>query len=258
MAYMISGIMDKGSKDYQLEAAIGKVYGSESAWYVCDEVIQVLGGMGYMKEAGLERVMRDLRIFRIFEGTNDILRLFVALTGIQYAGSHLKEVIHAMKSANVGVIFGQASKRLQRLAGFSSGDVNLGDKVHPNLAESAKLASECIELFGAGVEALLIKYGKGIIEEQYLLNRLGQAAIDIFAMVTVLSRATRSIKLGAASSEHERLIVQVVCSQASDRVKSNLSVLKSSKDKKDFEAMTQLALDACKHQGLLYQDPLGI
>lgn len=46
-----------------------------------DEAIQVLGGMGFMKSAGLERVLRDLRIFRIFEGTNDILRLFVALTG---------------------------------------------------------------------------------------------------------------------------------------------------------------------------------
>ena len=55
----------------------------EAAWYCVDEAIQILGGMGYMRECGLEKVMRDMRIFRIFEGTNDILRLFVALTGIQ-------------------------------------------------------------------------------------------------------------------------------------------------------------------------------
>lgn len=60
-----------------------KVYGSEAAWFCCDTAMQIMGGMSYMKDTGLERVMRDLRIFRIFEGTNDILRLFVALTGIQ-------------------------------------------------------------------------------------------------------------------------------------------------------------------------------
>ena len=60
------------------------MYASEAAWFVADEAIQIMGGMGFMKEPGLEKVMRDLRIFRIFEGTNDILRLFVALTGMGY------------------------------------------------------------------------------------------------------------------------------------------------------------------------------
>ncbi len=50
-----------------------------------------------MKANGLEKVMRDLRIFRIFEGTNDILRLFVALTGLQNAGGHLKQLQRAVK-----------------------------------------------------------------------------------------------------------------------------------------------------------------
>ena len=76
--------MDKGYTDYQLEAAISKIYASEAAWFVVDEAIQILGGMGYMRETGLEKVLRDIRIFRIFEGTNDILRLFIALTGQSY------------------------------------------------------------------------------------------------------------------------------------------------------------------------------
>ena len=83
VAYMVSGTMDSGHKDYHLEAAVSKIVGSEAAWFVVDEGIQIMGGMGYMRETGLEKIMRDLRIFRIFEGTNDILRLFIALAGTE-------------------------------------------------------------------------------------------------------------------------------------------------------------------------------
>jgi len=102
-----------------------------------------MGGMGFMSETGLERVMRDLRIFRIFEGTNDILRLFVALTGIQYAGSHLKELQNAFKNptANLGLIFGEATKRAGRVIGLKS-PATFGNLVHPKLAESATLCSK--------------------------------------------------------------------------------------------------------------------
>ena len=96
-----------------MEAAISKVFASDGAWFVTDEAIQILGGMGYMKDCGIEKVMRDLRIFRIFEGTNDILRLFVALTGIQYAGGHLRELQNAVKDpiSNFGVVMGEVAKR---------------------------------------------------------------------------------------------------------------------------------------------------
>ena len=49
MAYMLSSNMDRGATDYQIEAAITKVFASEAAWYVCDEAIQVMGGLGFMK-----------------------------------------------------------------------------------------------------------------------------------------------------------------------------------------------------------------
>lgn len=99
--------------------------------------------MGFMRDAGLERVLRDLRIFRIFEGTNDILRLFVALTGIQYAGSHLKELQKAFKnpSANVGLLFEEATKRATRAIGLSS-PPTFTHMVHPKLEESAALCSK--------------------------------------------------------------------------------------------------------------------
>jgi very long chain acyl-CoA dehydrogenase len=114
IAYLLSGNMDRGSVEYQLEAAISKIYASESAWWVADECVQLHGGMGFMTECGLERVMRDLRIFRIFEGSNDILRLFISLTGLQYAGKQLREVEKSVKGMDFGVIMSEGLKRTRR------------------------------------------------------------------------------------------------------------------------------------------------
>uniref|UniRef100_A0A674GV85 Very long-chain specific acyl-CoA dehydrogenase, mitochondrial n=1 Tax=Taeniopygia guttata TaxID=59729 RepID=A0A674GV85_TAEGU len=116
MAFMISANMDRGDPDFQIEAAISKIFGSEAAWAVADECIQIMGGMGFMQEQGVERVLRDLRIFRIFEGTNDILRLFVALQGFQGLGAQLRGVQAALRDplGNVGVLTGEVTRRLRR------------------------------------------------------------------------------------------------------------------------------------------------
>merc|ERR550525_1403935 len=149
MAYMVAGTMDAGYDDYQLEAAISKIFASEAAWNVTDEAIQILGGMGYMRDSGLEKVMRDLRIFRIFEGTNDILRLFIALTGMQYAGGHLKKLQRAVQDpiSNFGVVLGEVAKRGRTAIGISSGNM-LGAHVHPNLVDHAGALCANVEAFG--------------------------------------------------------------------------------------------------------------
>ncbi|VDK53505.1 unnamed protein product [Cylicostephanus goldi] len=159
IVYLLASNMDRGIQDYQLEAAIGKVAASENAWWVCDEAIQLHGGMGFMTETGLERVMRDLRIFRIFEGANDVMRLFVALTGAQHAGKHLQQVAKDIKAGAIGTLFGQVIKRA---TGRSTGG-DFEAVVDPALVESAKELDSCIKEFGKTIEKLLMKYRKGII-----------------------------------------------------------------------------------------------
>ncbi|EZA58348.1 Very long-chain specific acyl-CoA dehydrogenase, mitochondrial [Ooceraea biroi] len=258
LAYAISGNMDSGSTDYHLEAAISKCFASESAWWVCDEAIQTMGGMGFMSEAGLERVMRDLRIFRIFEGTNDILRLFVALTGIQYAGSHLKELQRAFKNPtmNLGVIVEEATKRATRAIGLRS-PATFGNLVHPRLTESAALCSKSVESFGQTIETVLIKYGRGIVDEQFVLNRITQAAFDTYTMAVVLSRATMSLNKNLPSAEHELLMAQTWCAEASDRVAYNLQQTSSGKQLDVFSKLSKISKNVCDVGGCVQLNPLN-
>lgn len=211
-----------------------------------------------MSETGLERVMRDLRIFRIFEGTNDILRLFVALTGIQYAGSHLKELQKAFKNptANLGLIFEEATKRATRAIGLRS-PPTFGDLVHPRLAESAALCSKSVETFGQVIENTLIKYGRGVVEEQFILNRIAQAAFDACTMAIVLSRATTSLNKNLPSAEHELLMTETWCMEASSRIAYNLQQVNTGKHLDIFSKLNKISRNVCDVGGCVQFNPLG-
>lgn len=259
MAYMISANMDKGSSHYHLEAAISKCFASEAAWYVCDEAIQIMGGMGFMKDTGLERIMRDLRIFRIFEGTNDILRLFVALTGIQYAGAHLKELQNAFKNpaANLGLILEEASKRVVRKVGLGS-PPDMSNLVHKDLGVSARLIAKSIDSFGESVENVLIKYGKSIVNEQFILNRFANSAFDIYSSAVVLSRATNALEENLSTATHEKLMAETWTVEASDRVKQNLKAISTGQYLDNFSKMHRIAKKVCEAEGIAQQNPLKL
>ncbi|XP_053715477.1 very long-chain specific acyl-CoA dehydrogenase, mitochondrial [Synchiropus splendidus] len=258
MAYMISGNMDSGATEFQIEAAISKIFASEAAWLVTDECIQVMGGMGFMKDAGVERVMRDLRIFRIFEGTNDILRLFVALNGFQNAGNQLKGLQKALKNplGNAGLLAGELSKRAKRKAGMSTG-LTLQGSVHPDLAQSGDLAVKAIEQFGGVVEELLIKHGKKIIDEQFVLKRVADCAIDLYAMVVVLSRASRSLSRGHPSAQHEKMLCETWCVEAHQRVMQEVKVLRSGQSKHLFNNFRAISTAVVENGGIVSPHPLG-
>lgn len=259
MAYMIAANMDRGAKEYQVEAAISKIYGSEAAWFCIDEAIQILGGMGYMRDCGLERIMRDLRIFRIFEGTNDILRLFVALNGIQHAGASLKELQKAISNPlmNVGLIFDEGTKRAKRMVGLRNKQ-NTADLVDPSLQEHVVMLGTLVEEFGVAVEKLLVKYGKKIIDEQFLLKRLADAAIDIYGMAASVSRCSKTIKEGSESIEYEKNLVKVISREASRSVRLSLSQIHSSNQKKHFDLMADISKELCLAGGVKQTHPLNV
>ncbi|CAH2313264.1 acyl- dehydrogenase family member 9, mitochondrial [Pelobates cultripes] len=217
MAYLTAGMMDRpGLPDCSVEAAMVKVFSSESAWLCVSEALQVLGGLGYMKDYPYERYLRDSRILLIFEGTNEILRMYIALTGMQHAGKILTGKIKEMKKGNVGIVLEMLSKKLRDSFGRS---VNLGltgkdGVVHPSLEESAKKLEENTYYFGNTVESLLYRFGKTIVDEQLALKRVADVLINLYAMTAVISRASRSISIGLRNHDHEVLLANMFCSEA--------------------------------------------
>ncbi|XP_037534476.1 complex I assembly factor ACAD9, mitochondrial [Nematolebias whitei] len=217
MAYLTAGMMDRpGVPDCSLEAAMVKVFSSEGAWVCCSEALQVLGGLGYTKNYAFERYVRDCRILPIFEGTNEILRMYVALTGMQYAGSVLTGKMQEMKKGSMLLILTMAGKKLRTSLGASV-DLGLTGQdwvVHHSLADSAKKFEQNVSNFGSTVESLLYRYGKSIVDEQLVLKKVADIVINLYAMTAVLSRASRSICIGLNNHDQEVLIANTFCNDA--------------------------------------------
>ena len=255
LAYMVSGTMDSGCQEYQLEAAVSKIFSSEAAWFVTDEAIQMLGGTGYMRDCGLEKILRDLRIFRIFEGTNDILRLFIALTGLQYAGNHLKQLQAAAKNPlqNLNLLAGEVNRRTTANLGLTKSAL----EIHPNLSQQAEHLSQQVLMFGKSSEKMLIKYKKDVINQQFLLNRVADVAIDIYVSMCLLSRCSRSIQLNLDSAHHEEQMTKLWCSEAQRRISRNLSLLTDPSSLSDFNSMRLISEAVCAKNQSVQSNPVG-
>ena len=127
MLGVLASLADRGDGEYALEAACCKVFASEMLWRAADEMVQLAGGRGFVKPYPYERMLRDSRINRIFEGTNEILRLFIALNGIQAPAEALKEIGSALRRPlrNLGLLGGYAASRVKlRLGATSTLDID--------------------------------------------------------------------------------------------------------------------------------------
>ena len=246
---MVAGLSDRGFQDYAVEAAISKVFATECLWRTIDESLQVAGGTGYMSEYPYERILRDCRINRIFEGTNDILRLFIALTAMNDVGTQLKEVAHSLGNVlqepikGFGVLSEYARKRVTYATGIGKATLS---QAHPAIKAETEVFEDCTKKLAAFVDKLLRKYGKNIVGKQFATRRLADIMIDLFALASVISRVTSAIEeKGIEATKKEQEILQVFAGQVSRRVRSNFNKI----DDNDDEQIISLALDVVEKEG---------
>src|SRR3954449_2482836 len=229
MAYLTTGLVDAGVPDYSVESAICKVAATEFTWYQVNRALQLAGGQGYMKDEPYEKILRDLRIFPIFEGANDVMREFIALSGIQPLGEELKDLgdlgfsdpIHS-----IGVLARYVGSRVEREL-----RPQRISKAHDELQPLADAVGEQVKELRSVSEGLLRKHGKGIVQKQFQLKRLADAVADIYAQVATISRVTSILEEhGVEPSGQERFIAETFCTRAASRVRSQFHQVESNDD----------------------------
>jgi alkylation response protein AidB-like acyl-CoA dehydrogenase len=179
--------------EYALEAACCKVFASEMLWRAADEMVQIAGGRGFVKPYPYERLLRDARINRIFEGTNEILRLFIALNGIQGPAEQLKEIGSALRQPlrHFGLISGFAASRLKSAFGTTSTlDVAIDKRLESHKTFLEKHVSE----LRSATERVIREYRGAIVDRQQELERLSDMAIELFAATCTVARTQAFIE----------------------------------------------------------------
>ena len=200
VAYFTTGLNDRGDVDYALESAAAKVWNSDALDRAVDEMVQIAGGRGFVKGYPYEKVYRDARITRIFEGTNEILRLFVGLSGLQGPGEALKEVAAALREPirQIGLLTDFAADRV-RLA-LGRGEPALDTDVHPRLRTHFDYLVEHTRDLRVAAERALRRHGKKIPERQFIVTRLGDMAIELYVRAATLSHTQALLQAQAAGA----------------------------------------------------------
>ena len=252
MCYLTCGLVDRGVEDYSLESAICKIAGTEFLWYAANRAMQLKGGAGYMRDQPYEKILRDIRIFPIFEGANDVMRAFVALSGMKPVGEKLSDL------GEIGL--GDPIGSIGVLADFVGGRIRSQVRperitlAHSELSDHAEAVADQVKELRGVSESLLREHKQGIIEAQFQQKRIAAAIADIYAQVAVLSRVTQIFEdQGVEPSGQERYIADTFCSRAAGRVSSNFRQLEENDDER-MAAIAKLALKRGEYGYALFED----
>src|SRR3954463_2765605 len=192
-------------EEYAVEASIAKVAGSEALDFVLDENVQIHGGNGYVHDYPAERHVRDARVNRIFEGTNEINRLLIPGMLIRRA---LKGVLPLIPAA----------RRLQDEV-LSPSPQSLAEDDEPLGAELRAVAAfkkVALMVLGTAMQT----YGDKLTDQQEVLSFAADILIDTYATESAVMRARQSGASGHAAAELHAAAARIYVDGAAARVEA--------------------------------------
>ncbi|GMB09054.1 acyl-CoA dehydrogenase family protein [Thermolongibacillus altinsuensis] len=195
----------KSIAEYAIECSLNKVFATETLDYIVDEGVQIHGGYGFMQEYEIERMYRDSRINRIFEGTNEINRLIVP--GM-YMRKAMKGELPLLQKAQ------SLQEELMMLMPEEVGDGVLEKEKY--LVRNAKK----IALMVAGLAAQ--KFGPKLEKEQEILVNIADIVSNVYAMESALLRTEKAIqKSGVEKNKQKVLYTEIFCQEAFNEIEAH-------------------------------------
>jgi acyl-CoA dehydrogenase family protein 9 len=235
MTYLTTSLVDSGASDHSVESAICKVYGSEACWRMVNRAVDIAAGLGYSAAHPYERLLRDARAYMVYEGTNEILRAFIALSGMQGPGRELEDVAKAMREPIKG--FGLLSDFALRKAKEVLGRPRM-TRHSGVLNREAVVFEEYVQELAKASDKILRKHGRDIAEMQFTQKRTADMAIDLFGIAACISRTTRAIERRGEDGARRELDLTSIAVAAAER---RLARLVAEVDKNDDELRKAVA-----------------
>jgi hypothetical protein len=239
-----SAMADMGDRDIRLEAAVAKMWNSEEGWKLIDRTMQIRGGRGYEtadslrargeKPIPVERMMRDFRINLIFEGSSEIMRLFIAREALD---RHL---------AVAGDLFNPKVTRSEKIRRVAPRFVGFYAKWYPSrwigwgraprfsefgpLAGHVRYLERTTRHLARALFHMMARYGPKLEKRQALLFRAVDIGADLYAMSAAVSRAQQIRKAGRPEADHAVELADVFCRITRRRIAGFFRDLRSNDD----------------------------
>jgi alkylation response protein AidB-like acyl-CoA dehydrogenase len=248
--------------DIRLEAAMSKLWGSEAAWHTIDQTMQIKGGRGYEIESSLinrgevgdpiERMMRDCRINTIFEGSSEIMRLFIAREALD---PHLRKSAAALdsrqtKSTRLRTVF-EAARHYAKWypKQYVSNRVRAPKDFHPALYVELIRIDQLSRKLSRQLFHSMLRYGPKLEKKQLLLGRLVDIGTELFAMSCACARANQLNQACEArhqvdpehnDPDHSVETAKYICSRGRQRIATWMKALHNSTDQSGYHLAQNL------------------